>query len=145
MVIRVELFLHKPCQRHANWDCIVSHRGLCYSRLLSCRACGWIARLLLPWQLGLSRLRDTTPRCTYLINTYLWCFFYLDGRWDWRGLQNHLPQWLLYRLLYRLLLWHGFHDNLPLNIDLWLDFCSITKAETELHITEITECGLNST
>ena len=47
MVIRAELFIHKPCQRNANWYCIATHTWLCYICLLSCRACGWIAGIAL--------------------------------------------------------------------------------------------------
>ena len=40
MVIRVELFIHKSCQRNASWYCIVTHRRRCYNCFLSCRVCG---------------------------------------------------------------------------------------------------------
>ena len=35
MVIRVELFTHKPSQTNTNWHCMVTHARLCYRRLLS--------------------------------------------------------------------------------------------------------------
>ena len=45
MVIGVKIFIHKPCETNANWHCMVTHGRLCYSCLLSGRACGWIAQL----------------------------------------------------------------------------------------------------
>ena len=52
MVIRVKLFIHKPCQSNANWYGIVTHRPLCYSCFLSCKARGWIARLTITMPIG---------------------------------------------------------------------------------------------
>ena len=57
MVIRVQLYIHKPYETNANWHCKVTHGWL----RLSGRACVWIVRLLLPWQLDLVLFRETTP------------------------------------------------------------------------------------
>ena len=35
MVIRVELFTHKPSETNTNWHCMVTHARLCYRWLLS--------------------------------------------------------------------------------------------------------------
>ena len=35
MVIRVELFTHKPSETNANWHCMVTHERQCYRWLLS--------------------------------------------------------------------------------------------------------------
>ena len=69
MVIRVEKFTHKLCrQKTCN---IVMHEWPCSASLyLSRWACGWIARLQLPWQLGLGRFRDNTPWWYYRIPPY---------------------------------------------------------------------------
>ena len=45
MVIRVDLFTHKPSETNTNWHGMVTHARVCYRWLLSNRACGWIARL----------------------------------------------------------------------------------------------------
>ena len=46
-----------------------------------CRACGWIARFQLPWQLGLGQFQDNTPRCAGDCyggsNTPLWIFLFV--------------------------------------------------------------------
>ena len=44
MVIRVELFTHKPSETNTNWHCMVTHAHLLQVSPV-CRACGWIARL----------------------------------------------------------------------------------------------------
>ena len=35
MVIRVELFTHKPSETNTNWHCMVTHARLCHMCLLS--------------------------------------------------------------------------------------------------------------
>ena len=79
MVIWVELFLHKPHESNANWHCTVAHGRLCYSCLLSGRACGWIALLLTTMAIGPGLVFEKLPQ-SLCMSKYNHLWYDLDSQ-----------------------------------------------------------------
>ena len=61
MVIRGELFIHKPYEANANWHCTATHGQLCYSMSSVWQGLWMNSSTLIPWQLGLAPFEKLPP------------------------------------------------------------------------------------